>query len=164
MQPAEKPPPVGINPEPRPEHAWLRRLIGEWTTEGDTGGGGPSRMTITPIGELWIRADGDGTMPDGVQAETLMVLGFDPRINQFVGTWVGSMMTYMWVYEGELDEAGAVLTLHTQGPDFETEDGVARYRDIIEIVDESAFVFRAVMQAEDGTWKELMSTRYGRTQ
>jgi hypothetical protein len=70
----------------------------------------------------------------------------------------------MWVYEGELDEAGAVLTLHTQGPDFKTEFGTARYRDIIEIVDESAFVFRAVMQAEDGNWEDLMSARYRKTQ
>jgi Protein of unknown function (DUF1579) len=29
---------------------------------------------------------------------------------RFVGTWIGSMMTYMWVYDGELDRSERVLT------------------------------------------------------
>lgn len=162
MQEPETTPTVGINPEPSVEHGWLKRFIGEWTSEGDTGGGGPARMSITPIGDLWIRIDGDGKMPDGQMATTLMVLGFDPNLDQFVGTWVGSMMAFMWIYEGELDDAGNVLTLHTEGPDFKTEGGMARYRDILEIVDDDHWIFRSVAQADDGTWQEIMLSRFTR--
>ena len=42
---------------------------------------------------------------------TLMTLGYDPRKKRFVGTFVGSMMTNLWIYDGELDKDERVLTL-----------------------------------------------------
>ena len=44
-------------------------------------------------------------MPGGGTATTMMTLGDDPQKKRFVGTWVGSMMTYLSVYDGELDAA-----------------------------------------------------------
>src|SRR3546814_12079912 len=60
-------------------------------------------------------------------------LGYDPRRQRYVGTWVGSMMTHLWVYEGSLDDSGKVLTLDCEGLDFETEGRMTRYQDIITI-------------------------------
>lgn len=51
--------------------------------------------------------EGLGEMPGGGIATTMMTLGYDPARKWFVGTFIGSMMTHMWVY------AGTVLTLDT---------------------------------------------------
>ena len=57
-------------------------------------------------------------MPGGGPATTLMTLGYDPEKKRFVGTWIGSMMTHLWIYDGALDAAGKVLTLDAEGPSF----------------------------------------------
>ena len=46
----------------------------------------------------------------------LMTLGYDPAKKRFVGTWVGSMMAHLWVYEGSMDAEEKVLTLSAEGP------------------------------------------------
>ena len=62
-----------------------------------------------------------------------MTLGYDPAKKAFVGTFIGSMMTHLWVYDGELDAAGKVLTLDAEGPSFAATDKMAKYKDAIEI-------------------------------
>ena len=44
-------------------------------------------------------------MPGDGFGQTLMTLGFNPQTERYVGTWVGSMMAHLWVYDGWLDEA-----------------------------------------------------------
>jgi hypothetical protein len=90
-------------------------------------------------------------MPGGGSATTLMTLGYDPEKQRYLGTWVGSMMTHMWVYDGELDASGNILTLSTEGPDLETEGKVAKYRDVIEFVTEDVRALTAHTQKEDGS-------------
>jgi len=41
----------------------------------------------------------------------MMTLGYDPQKKRYLGTWIGSMMSHLWVYEVELDASGSVLTL-----------------------------------------------------
>jgi hypothetical protein len=57
--------------------------------------------------------------------------GYDPQ-QRYVGTWIGSMMTHLWVYDGAPDAAGRVLTLHTEGPHMAAEGQMAQYKDVIE--------------------------------
>jgi hypothetical protein len=54
-------------------------------------------------------------MPGGA-ATTMMTLGYDPHRKRYVGTWIGSMMTHLWVYGCELDASERVLTLNAEGP------------------------------------------------
>jgi hypothetical protein len=146
--------------EPQEEHRWLERLVGEWTVSSGEGGEWVER--VRSLDGLWVVAEGHGRMPDGSPAVTMMTLGYDPRRQRYVGTWVGSMMSHLWVYEGTLEEGGKVLPLDCEGPDFETEGRLARYQDIITIEDDDHRTLTARMQSADGTWKQLMSMRYRR--
>ena len=101
-------------------------------------------------------------MPDGSRRRNIMTLGYDPAKKRYVGSFVSSMMTYLWVYEGTLDETGKVLTLDCEGPDFENTGRTARYQDIITIKDENTRNFSSRIQNADGTWKSVMSSDYKR--
>lgn len=63
---------------------------------------------VRSLGGLWIQCKGQGEMCGG-PATTMMTLGYDPQKQRFVGTWLGSMMTYLWLYDGEMDAAQRVL-------------------------------------------------------
>jgi hypothetical protein len=54
------------------EHAWLRRLVGEWTSEMAFINGAPQPAgtmagieTVRALGDVWFLAEGRGQMPDG---------------------------------------------------------------------------------------------------
>jgi hypothetical protein len=101
-------------------------------------------------------------MPGGGPATTLITLGFDPQKKRYVGTWVGSMMTNLWVYEGELDNTGRVLTLASEGPSMSGDGGTARYKDVIEFTSDDRRTLTGHVQGADGTWQTLMSATYTR--
>ena len=97
-----------MHAEPQPQHQWLQKLVGEWTAESECSMGPDQPVqktkmteTVRPLGALWTLAEGQGEMPGGGMAKMLMTLGYNPQTGRFVGTWVGSMMTHMWVYDGE---------------------------------------------------------------
>jgi hypothetical protein len=102
--------------EPTEEHRWLQRLEGTWDIEGeaDMGNGEVSKWTavetVRKVGELWVVAESIGEMPGGGPATNLTTLGYDPRTSRFVGTFVSTMMTYLWIYEGKLDDRKKALT------------------------------------------------------
>lgn len=154
------------HPKPGPEHAWLHRLLGTWRTEGECPGAPgepPMQMTgterVRSLGGLWVLAEGEGEMPGGGTANSLMTLGFDPVQGVFVGTFVASMMTHLWIYRGTL--AGDTLTLDTEGPEFGS-GAMAHYQDIIALQGDDARTLTSRMQAADGSWQQVMSARYRR--
>jgi hypothetical protein len=154
---------------PRPEHLWLKQLVGEWTyeTEGDCGPGGtPFKMsgteTVRAIGDLWVQAETETISHDGSPDTSLLTLGYDPRRGKVVGTWVSTMMAFLWIYEADLDVNGRVLPLSADGPSFETEGEMAKYQDVHEIVNEDHRTMTARMLGKDGEWHQMMVTRYWR--
>lgn len=155
---------------PQKEHAWLQKLVGNWTSEAECVGepGQPPTKnrgteTVKSIGELWIIGDGQGEMPGGGTAKMMITLGFDPKRNRFVGTWVGSMMSHLWVYEGELDASGRVLTLNSTGPSFTDPTKQAKYQDIIEIKNDDYRTLSSRSLGDDGKWTHFMTAHYRRT-
>ena len=148
------------------QHRWLERLAGEWMESSEAVAAPPSNSTWTEtvrsIGGLWVASEGRGMTPDGTPGETVLTLGYDPARDRYVGTWIGSMMTYMWIYEGSLDPTGNVLTLDCEGPDFWNEGKLGRYRDIITFIDDDHRSLTAVVQKEDGSWEKFMETHYWR--
>jgi hypothetical protein len=154
---------------PKPEHAWLQRLVGEWTYESEgvmEPGGATHRATgvetVRSVGEIWIQGEGTCPMPDGSEGPTLITLGYDPAKEKFVGTWAGAMMPYLWVYEGSLDQEQRVLTLEADGPSFSGDGSMARYRDVVEIVSDDHRVLKAQVLGDDGQWFQFMTSHYRR--
>jgi hypothetical protein len=156
--------------EPQQEHQWLQKLVGEWEFEAEATmkpGEPPVKSTgtesVRSVGGLWIVAEGKGEMPGGGPATTLMTLGYDPQKKRYVGTWIGSMMTHLWVYDGALDAAERVLTLDAEGPSMAAPDSkMARYRDVIEFKNDDYRVLTSHMLGDDGTWQHFMTAHYRR--
>src|SRR4051794_10167339 len=94
----------------------------------------PSKFTgtdrVRTLGGLWVVCEGQGAMPGGGMATMIMTLGHDPAKKRFVGTFIGSMMTHLWLYDGGLDQAGKVLTLDAEGPNFTEPGKTAKYQDM----------------------------------
>ena len=93
--------------EPQQEHQWLQKLVGGWKYESEAveGQDQPSeKMTgterVRSLGRYWVVAVGQGSMPGGDVGTTMMTVGYDPQKQRYVGTYIGSMMSYLWVYDG----------------------------------------------------------------
>ena len=156
--------------EPQKEHEWLRQLIGEWTSEAEATmepGKPPETFKgtekVRALGDFWILGEGQGEMPGGGLATMMLTLGYDPRTKRFVGTWVGSMMSHLWVYDGALDAAERVLTLNAEGPDMRAEGKMAKYQDIIEVKSPDHRTLTSQALGDDGTWHRFMTVNYRRT-
>lgn len=154
------------------EHERLRRLIGEWTWEGECNMG-PDQPTwintgterFRAIGDLWVIGEGDSKMPDGGKSINVMTLGYDPQAKQYVGSFIASVMTHLWVYErGELDASGRVLTLYAEGPSMSPDANgtMIQYRDVIEFKSDDHRVMTSSMRNADGTWAQIMQAEYRR--
>ena len=153
--------------EPQSEHKWLQKLVGDWTFESDCVMGPdqpPMKTTgtesVRSFGGMWTVAEGEGGMPDGGW-KSIMTLGYDPQQKRFVGTFVATMMTHMWIYNGSLDAAGKVLTLDTEGPNF-TDGKLTKYQDVIEILNDNERTLSSRMRGEDGQWHPFMKAVYQR--
>ncbi|MDR6756047.1 hypothetical protein J2Y48_001337 [Mycoplana sp. BE70] len=148
------------------QHHWLQRLIGDWDVSADAIDGPPEKSTWTehvrPLGGRWVLCEGRGLMPDGQEAETLMTLGYDPQRGHYTGTWIGSMMNYLWHYEGVLEPTGDLLTLHSEGPDFKNEGKKVPYQDIITFIDDRHRTLTALVRQNDGSWDKMMEMHYWR--
>jgi hypothetical protein len=155
--------------EPQKEHQWLQRLVGEWTYEVEAKEPGKPREklegseSVRSLGGIWVLCEGRGEMPGGGMATTLMTLGYDPQKQRYVGTWIGSMMTYLWLYEdGSLDAAQNVLTLSAEGPSFACDGKMAKYKDAIKFKSDDHRVLTSHVLGDDGKWQEFMTANYRR--
>jgi hypothetical protein len=156
-------------PKPQPEHQWLQQLVGDWEYEHAVAcvPGQPEQVTrgterVRSIGGLWVLCDGEGEMPGGGRAEMIITLGYDTDKKRFVGSFVASMMTMMWLYDGALDSSGKILTLDADGPDMTNPGRTTKYQDIIEIVEPDLRLLRSQAIGEDGQWRQFMRATYRR--
>jgi len=158
-------------PEPQKEHQWLQRLVGEWTIESECSMGPdqpPMKSTgyenVRSLGGLWTIGEGTMDTPEaeGKPCSTIMTLGFDPRTQRFVGTFIAAVMTHLWPYNGTLDPTSRILTLDSEGPSFSGDGSMSRYQDIIEFVSDDHRTLTSRMLGPDGEWTTFMSAHYRR--
>lgn len=156
-------------PEPQKEHRWLHRLVGEWTfeTEMSMGPDQPpikshGRETVRSLGGLWTIAEGVGEVPGGGTHQSIMTLGFDPQTQRFVGTFIASVITHLWPYNGTLDASEKVLTLDSEGPGFAGDGTMSKYQDIIEFVSDDHRTLSSQVLGPDGFWIPFIKAHYRR--
>jgi hypothetical protein len=159
------------NDFPKPEvtesHRWLQQLVGDWTFSGEcqTPQGPQSqtgRLTVRPFGDLWVQMEGESDVASDIM-RSIITLGFDPVKDKFVGSFIATVMTHFWVYEGARDADGKTLPLKCKGPRVDGAPGLADYEDVIEVTDKDNFSLRGRVQQDDGTWLEFMTTKYTRS-
>ena len=121
------------------------------------------QQTTRALGQLWILTEITGAMPNGEEARSVITLGYDPAQECFVGTFVSSCMTHMWPYRGTLDSARKVLTLDSEGPSFSGDGTMAKYQDIIEIIDRDHHTMTSQLLGPDGQWVRFMHGTYRRS-
>jgi hypothetical protein len=166
-KPAEPPPVFG--PAPQREHQWLQQLVGEWSYETATTvepGQPPvtaqGTESVRSLGGLWVLGESQGEMPGGAIGTALVTLGYDITRKRFVGTWIGSMMTNLWVYDGELDASGRVLTLDSEGPSMSDDGTTSKYQDVIAFQGDNQRTMTSRTLLPDGTWQQFMTVVYRR--
>ncbi|HLI29415.1 MAG TPA: DUF1579 domain-containing protein [Chloroflexota bacterium] len=153
--------------QPQPQHQWLQQLVGEWTFAGQAAaapGEAPAPFQgterVRALGGLWVLIEGE--MPAGdTPVQWLMTLGYNIQQQRYVGTWLGSMETHLWVYAGALDAAQRVLTLEAEGPRM-TDGQLARFRDVIEIQSADRRTLTSYILGDDGQWHQIVSITYRR--
>lgn len=162
---------MSMKAEPQKEHQWLQRLAGDWSFEGECviGPGQPpmkssGSLRVYCLGGLWTIGEGEGTCPDGSAVKSIITLGYDPAKGRFVGTFIASMMTHLWEYDGALDSSGKVLTLDTEGPSFAGDGTMIRYQDIVQIENDDHWILRTRLLDEKGNWQDFMTAHYRRKQ
>jgi hypothetical protein len=155
-------------PGPVKEHEWLQQLVGEWQTDAEMfmePGQPPVKSqgteSVRPIGGFWVLAEYQGTFTDKPFTGVLS-LGYDPQKQKYVGSWIGSMDSQLWRYEGTLDATGKILTLETEGVCPHAPGKLTKFREVIEIKDKNHRVFTSSMEGEDGKWVTAMICQYTR--
>lgn len=153
--------------QPSAEHEFLSALTGQWTMEHrcSTGADQPpsvthGRMTARSLGGLWVLIDCEGESPEGGSWTSQFTLGYDPVKKCYLGTFVASMMTHLWIYEGQRDEAGR-LVMNVEGPRFDGK-GTALYQDVFHIVDKDNWVLLSLLRNDDGSWTQFMEGHHQR--
>lgn len=153
--------------EPQAEHDWLRPLLGEWQTRTECTMPDGSKhvsesiVSCRTLGGLWYVIEGENLPEDEDKWSTKMTLGYDPAANRYVGSFVGSMMTYQWVYEGQIDESGNRLVLDCEGPKFDG-NGHTKFKDCVQIIDNDNWRLTSEYLSDDGTWISLMQADHVR--
>jgi hypothetical protein len=155
-------------PEPQAEHAWLQKFVGEWEADIEMfkePGQPPEKSTgtesVRPIGGFWILAEDKGVFMDK-PFTGILTLGYNPERKKYVATWVDSMVSHLWTYDGTVDATGNLLTLEAEGPCPMKGGALAKFRETVEFQGDDHRVFTSAMQAEDGSWATMMVIHYHR--
>jgi len=155
--------------KPVAEHKWLESLLGEWSVESEMSMG-PDQPTITgagtesvrSLGGLFSVAEGTSQMPDGNAMKSYQVLGYDVSFREYRGVFYCDASSHLWRYVGTLSEDGRTMTLDCEGPDMVEDGKTARYRDVIELIDENTRTMTSSGQDGEGNWVQFMKVTYRR--
>ena len=145
--------------EPTEHHRWLMQFVGEW--EMTSKGPGPDgteathtiREVVRSLGGLWVLSEWTGDM-GGVDMHGVMMIGYDPGKQAYVGSWAGAPMTNIFVYHGQ--RAGGVLTLDTEGPDFNDPSKIVPFQDIVEMRGPDERSITSQYRDSEGNWVPFM--------
>jgi hypothetical protein len=154
---AEEPPVAPEMPKPTTQHEWLNRFVGEWTVETEAYMApdqepvrGKGTESVRSLGGFWVVSEGAGEMME-MKMNWILTFGYDPAKKVYVGTWIDSMTSQKWEYEGTVEESGKVLSLTTRGfcP---VEQKICNFRSTVEFKSDDVRVLTEKKEMADGTW------------
>jgi hypothetical protein len=153
-------------PPPTKEHEWLKQLAGEWDLSFEMymdpakPMSGKGTETTKMLGGFWAQSEMKCTMMEQPMSGN-MTLGYSPEKKKYIGTWVDSMGSQLWTYQGTVDESGKILTLDTEGPCPMQGGKICAFKEVIEIKDKDNRTFSSSVQM-DGKWVKMMQVTYKR--
>jgi hypothetical protein len=157
-----------VGTKPLPEHAWLKKLVGEWKVESEmtmpdgTTVRAEGREVASMLGDLWVLSEGEGDMPDGGKMRYRTGLGYDVSFKEYRGFWLADVSSHLWRYHCQLSEDGRTMTMNCEGPHMEKDGETANYRDVIELLNEDERTLTSFGQDESGAWHPFMRSRLTR--
>jgi hypothetical protein len=150
-------------PPPAKEHELLKQFAGKWETSAESAPapGQPAMKCAGTIdakmlGDLWVVSEMEADMM-GTKFKAIQTIGYDGASKKYVGTWVDSMISHMWKYEGSVDKTGKILTLEAEGPNFMKPGETSKFRDVYEFKSKDLIATTSMMQGDDGQWITFMT-------
>jgi hypothetical protein len=155
---------MGPLPKPGPEHELLAKWAGHWTST-TTMSMGPQKVTWSGTvdtrivaGGLWLVSEHKGNDPK-MPFEGHEIMGYDPNLKKYVGSWVDSWTTSITPFESEWNaekkQIRSVMTV--KGPDGQP----AKMLMVIDVVDDDHHDARMWTSADE-SGEPMMTIAYTR--
>jgi hypothetical protein len=144
-------------PKPGKEHDHLKRLVGTWNAETESGKG---TMTYKMgLGGLWPIGDFEGEF-GGMKFQGKGLDTYDSTTKKYRSVWVDSFSTSPRTMEGNLDKDDKVMTMTGEGRG--PNDKPAKFKSITEIKDADTVNFSLFMVEKDGKEQPMVNITYRR--
>ncbi len=151
---------------PGPEHAELKRLVGEWSTEIKSFMADPNNPSKSHgkstfkmiLGGRYVQQSFTATF-DGMEFEGMGISGYDRALKKYVGSWVDNMGTGILNSEGTYDAKTHTLT---ETGSSSSPMGTMKMRMVTKYVDDDKFLFTMFMTLPDAGEQKAMEITYTR--
>lgn len=154
--------------KPTKDHELLNQFAGDWIAKAETvpmpgqaAFKNEGIETAKMVGGFWLISHGEASM-QGTPVNSVMTIGYDPSARKYVGTFLCSVDSTLWKYDGAMDATGKKLTLETEGPSMVDHTKKTKYRETLELIDKDHKTFTSFMQADDGKWVKVVTVDYQR--
>jgi hypothetical protein len=144
-------------PNPGKEHDHLKRLVGTWDAETESGKG---TMTYKMgLAGLWLIGDFEGEF-GGMKFQGKGLDTYDSATKKYRSIWVDCFSTAPRIMEGNLDKDNKVMTMTGEGP--WQQGKTAKFKSITEIKDADTVNFSLFMVDKDGKEQPMVKITYKR--
>jgi len=134
--------------KPGPAHKALDSLVGEWNIEGQCwmSPDGPPTVNKGTASVRWI-LDGRFVQEDfkgefmGKTFQGIGITGYDNMKKKYIGSWIDSMSTGMFISEGTADAEGKEFTFQGKMDDPMTGQRNKPYKFVVRILDPNKHTF-----------------------
>jgi hypothetical protein len=151
---------------PQPEHGLLKRFAGAWTFEKKSTprDGSPSQnlgsgeMRGELLGAFFVVCRWSGNIYE-TDFSAVQTLGYDVDKEEYSGSWVDSIMSYRWQFNGSLESEGNELVIVASGPG--PGGGTTTFRERYQFNSANSITVVAEI-LQDEQWVTFMSTQLTR--
>ncbi len=151
---------------PQPEHALLKRFVGEWhferkvpSEDGSTFQTvGSGEMKADLLGGFFVACKWSGNTHD-TDFDAVQTLGYDVEKEEYSGIWIDSFMSYQWQLRGSLEGNSKELVITANGPS--PNGGTTEFRERYRFNSTGSITVVADM-LQDRKWVTFMTTELSR--